>query len=153
MPQNKHLNYYGFLGLFVALASVASFFILKNKDCTILTGDDYPKLEIIQITGTITGSVLFLLSFFNIAGILYDIKILFFAAIVAILIISGVMFWGAFVAFSEPCTSFLGLGINSSVFEKNAFKAEDGHNIAIMVLDVLAGLMLSSIGFTFGKRL
>jgi len=152
MPQSKHLNYYGFLGLFVALASVASFFILKNKDCTILTGDDYPKLEIIQITGTITGGVLFILSFFNIAGILYDIKILFFAAIVAILVIAGVMFWGAFVAFSEPCKELF-LGINSSVFDKNAFKAEDGANIAIMVLDALAGLMLSSIGFTFGKRL
>jgi len=152
MPQSKHLNYYGFLGLFVALASVASFFILKNKECSVLTGDEYPKLEIIQITGTIAGVVLFLLSFFNIAGILYDIKILFFAAIVAILIIAGVMFWGAFIAFSEPCVGTL-FGINSSVFEKNAFKAEDGGNIAILVLDVLAGMMLTSIGFTFGKRL
>lgn len=153
MPQSKHLNYYGFLGLFVALASVASFFILKSKDCTYLTGDDYPKLEIIQITGTIAGAVLFILSFFNIAGVLYDIKILFFAAIVAILIIAGVMFWGAFIAFSEPCTDSGIFGLNSSVFEKNSFKAEDGHNIAVLVLDVLAGMMLTSIGFTFGKRL
>jgi hypothetical protein len=152
MPQSKHLNYYGMLGLFVALASLASFFILKNKDCTIGTGEDYPKLEIIQITGTICGGVLFLLSFFNIAGILYDIKIIFFAAIVAILIVGGVMFWGAYIAFSQPCVGSI-LGINAALFEKNAFKAEDGHNIAILVLDIVAGLMLFSIGFTFGKRL
>ena len=63
------------------------------------------------------------------------------------------MFWGAFIAFSEPCTDSGIFGINSSVFEKNAFKAEDGHNIAVLVLDVLAGMMLTSIGFTFGKRL
>jgi uncharacterized membrane protein YjjP (DUF1212 family) len=152
MPQSKHLNYYGMLGLFVALASLASFFILKDKNCTIGAGEDYQKLEIIQITGTICGGVLFLLSFFNIAGILYDIKILFFAAIVAILIIGGVMFWGAYVAFSEPCTELI-LGINAALFEKNAFKAEDGHNIAVFVLDIVAGMMLFSIGFTFGKRL
>ncbi|XP_054164385.1 uncharacterized protein LOC128962080 [Oppia nitens] len=153
MPQSKHLNYYGFLGLFVALASVASFFILKNKDCTIGRGEDYADyLEIIQITGTITGGVLFILSFFNIAGVLYDIKILFFAAIVVILGVAGVMFWGAYIAFTEPCTGSI-LGINSSLFEKNAVNAKDGHNIAILVLDVLAGLMLTSIGFTFAKRL
>jgi len=152
MPQSKHLNYYGMLGLFVALASLASFFILKNKDCSVLAGEDYPKLEIIQITGTICGGVLFLLSFFNIAGILYDIKILFFAAIVAILIVGGVMFWGAYIAFTQPCTESI-LGINAAVFEKNAFKAEDGHNIAVFVLDIIAGLMLFSIGGTFGKRL
>jgi len=125
---------------------------LKDKNCTIGTGEDYDKLEIIQITGTIAGGVLFLLGFFNIAGVLYDIKVLFFAAIVAILIIAGVMFWGAFIAFSQPCVGTV-FGINASLFDKNAFKAEDGHNIAVLVLDVLAGMMLTSIGFTFGKRL
>jgi len=152
MPQSKHLNYYGFLGLFVALASLASYFILKDKDCKFLTGDEFPKLEAIQIAGTICGGVLFLLSFFNIAGVLYDIKVVFFAVIVAILIVGGVMFWGAFIAFSEPCVESI-FGINSAVFDKNAFKAEDGHNIAVLVLDAIAGMMLFSIGFTFGKRL
>jgi hypothetical protein len=59
---------------------------------------------------------------------------------------------GAYVAFSEPCTELI-LGINAALFEKNAFKAEDGHNIAVFVLDIVAGMMLFSIGFTFGKRL
>lgn len=154
MPQSKHLNYYGLSGLFVSLACLASYFILKNKDCTIFTGDDYPKLEIIQIVGTVCGGVLFLLSFFNIAGVLYDIKVIFIAAILAIIAVGVVMFWGAFIAFSQPCTeSILGINKSAFTFEKNAFSAEDGHNIAVLILDVISGMMLFSIGLTFGKRL
>lgn len=153
MPNSKHLNYYGFLGLFVLLVTVASFFILRDADCTLLSQKNYDKLEPIQIAGAITGGILFLLSFFNIANVLYDIKIVFFIVVIAILGVAGVMFWGAYIAFTEPCVSGLGIGFNTSVFSKNAFDAEDGHNIAVMVLDVLAGLMLLSIGGTFAKRL
>ncbi|KAH9400253.1 hypothetical protein TYRP_001814 [Tyrophagus putrescentiae] len=153
MPASKHLNYYGFLGLFVLLVSVASYFILNNANCTPATMDHYDKLKPIQIAGGVTGAVLFLLSFFNIANVLYDIKILFFVVVVAIIGVSGVMFWGAFIAFSEPCTAkLIGIGFGGLV-NKNAFEAEDKHNIAVMVLDVVAGLMLLSIGGTFAKRL
>jgi len=62
------------------------------------------------------------------------------------------MFWGAYIAFSQPCTGTV-LGINTAIFDKNAFQAEDGHNIAVLILDVIAGLMLFSIGGAFGKRL
>jgi len=153
MPQSKHLNYYGFLGLFVALAALASFFLIRSKNCTILTGSDYDNLEPIHITGIITGGVLFLLGFFNIAGVLYDIKIIFFAVIVAILIVGGVLFWGAYIAFTNPCVDSGVFGINKSVFDKNAFDANDGHNIGVFVLDIIGGLLLFSIGFTFAKRL
>ncbi|OTF79929.1 hypothetical protein BLA29_010169 [Euroglyphus maynei] len=151
MPSSKHLNYYGFLGLFVCLATAASFFILKNADCNIGSSQNYDKLSPIQIAGIITGAILFILAFFNIANVLYDIKIVFFLVVIAILGVAGVMFWGAYIAFSEPCKSFA--GINTSLFSKNAFEAEDGNNIAVMFLDIIAGLMLCSVGFTFAKRL
>ncbi|KAF7491629.1 hypothetical protein SSS_07793 [Sarcoptes scabiei] len=151
MPQSKHLNYYGFLGLFVCLAAVASFFILRNADCSIGSGQNYDKLQPIQIAGIITGAVLFILAFFNIANVLYDIKIIFFLVVIAILGVAGVLFWGAYIAFTEPCKGFAGL--NTSIFSKNAFEAEDGNNIAVMFLDIIAGLMLCSVGFTFAKRL
>lgn len=99
--------------------------------------DHYDKLKPIQIAGGVTGAVLFLLSFFNIANVLYDIKILFFVVVVAIIGVSGVMFWGAFIAFSEPCTAKLigNIGFGGLV-NKNAFEAEDKHNIAVMVSDL-----------------
>lgn len=148
MPTSERLNYYGFSGLIAALLSLASYFILKSKDCTI-EGNDYDKLAVIQITGCVCGAVIFLLSFFNIAGKLYDIKVIFIAVVVAIIIVSGVLFWGVYIAFTEPCV----LGIGQLLEKKNAFSAEDGHNIAIFILDIVAGLTLLSIGFTFAKRL
>lgn len=151
MPQSKHLNYYGVLGLFVCLATTASFFILRNADCGIGAGENYDKLQPIQIAGMITGGILFILAFFNIANILYDIKIVFFLVVIAILGVAGVLFWGAYIAFSQPCTSFAGL--NTSVLSKNAFDAEDTNHIIVMFLDILGGLMLCSMGFTFAKRL
>jgi len=152
MPStSRHLNYYGFLALFVCLMTIAGFFILRDANCNILTQKNYDKLEPIQIAGAVTGGVLFLLSFFNIANILWDIKIVFFVVIVAILVMSGIMFWAAYIAFVEPCVS--GFGFNTSLFSRNAFEAEDGHNIAVFILDLLAGLMLLSIGATFAKRL
>jgi len=152
MPHSERLNYYGFSGLIAALLSIAAYFVLKNKECWV-DGGDYDNLAIIQITGTVCGSVIFLLSFFNIAAKLYDIKVLFFAVVVAIIIVGGVLFWGVYIAFTQPCIQrFKQL---SSLFDdnKNAFSAEDGHNIAIVILDIVAGLTLLSIGFTFAKRL
>lgn len=117
--------------------SVASFFILEDASCTPVGAKHYDKLEPIQIAGGITGAVLFVLSFFNIANVLYDIKILFFVVVLAIIGVSGVMFWGAFIAFTEPCTTKLaGIGFGGLV-NKNAFEAEDKHNIAVMVCHLL----------------
>ena len=106
---------------------------MRDAACTPISPKHYDKLEPIQIAGAITGGVLFLLSFFNIANILYDIKILFFVVIIAIIGVAGVMFWGAFIAFTEPCkAAVFGLGAGN-LLNKNAFDAEDGHNIAVMV--------------------
>lgn len=136
------------------MATVASFFIIRDANCQVpISGTHYDKLEPIQIAGLITGGILFILSFFNIANVLYDIKIVFFVVIVAILTVAGAMFWGAYIAFSEPCDGRKLFGLNVNAFKKNVFDSEDGHGIAVMVLDVIAGLMLCSIGFAFGKRL
>jgi len=153
MPQSERLNYYGFSGLIAAVLSIAAYFVLKNKECWV-DGGDYDNLAIIQITGTVCGSVLFLLSFFNIAAKLYDIKVLFFAVVVAIIIVGGVLLWGVYIAFSQPCIqSFKQIGQLFDGNNKNAFSAEDGHNIAIVILDIVAALTILSIGFTFAKRL
>ena len=127
-------------------------FVLRDDKCIPVAKQHFDKLEPIQIAGAITGGVLFILSFLNIANVLYDIKIIFFLVIIAIIVMAGALFFGAYVAFTEPCVASL-LGLNSALFSKNAFEAEDGHNIAVMVLDVIGGLMLLSIGGAFGKRL
>ena len=58
---------------------MAAFFILRDNSCVPIGAKNYDKLEPIQIAGAIAGGVLFILSFFNIANVLYDIKIVFFA--------------------------------------------------------------------------
>jgi len=156
MPQSKHINYYGFLGLFVALATVSSYFLIKEKGCSV---EAYENLQVIHLVGAVCGIILFALGFFNIAGILYDIKIVFFLVIIAIAVIGCAMFWGTYIAFANPCKSAIG-GIFTDVAGKlgykegsNAFQAEDGYNIGVVILDILAGLMLLSTASAFGKRL
>jgi hypothetical protein len=55
---------------------LASFFVLKSRSCA---EKDSDELEVIQMIGVIIGTIMFILSFFNIAAILYDFKIIFYS--------------------------------------------------------------------------
>lgn len=122
--------------------SLISYFILYNAGCSPLNANHYNMLKPIQIVGSFTGAIIFALSFFNIANVLYDIKILFIGVVIAIIGLSGVMFWGALIAFNEPCTAKLGNIGFSGLFNKNAFEAEDKHNIAVMVSDLFYVILI-----------
>lgn len=60
----------------VQAATIGAFLIIENKSCQL---EIYHTLQILHIVAAISGIVLFVTSFFNIAGILRDIKILFLA--------------------------------------------------------------------------
>lgn len=101
----------------------------------------------------IVGLVIFVLSFFDFAGILYDIKLLFVAAVLGIFACGGMMLYATYVAFHMSCKSAF-----NSVFDtanlggaKNVIEANDEVGISIMVLDLIAALLLISAAISFSR--
>lgn len=101
----------------------------------------------------IVGVVLFVLSFFDFAGLLYEIKLLFVVATIAIFSAGAVMFYATYMAFHMSCKSAF-----NSVFDtanllgsKNVIEASDEVGIAIMVLDLLSACMLISAAISFSR--
>lgn len=101
----------------------------------------------------IVGIVLFVLSFFDFAGILYEITLLFCLAAIGIFASGAMMLYATYMSFHMSCKSAFG-----SVFDtanltgsKNVIEASDEVGIAIMVLDLLCALMLISAAISFTR--
>lgn len=103
--------------------------------------------------GMIVGVVLFVLSFFDFAGILYEVKLLFVAAVLGILASGAMMAYATYMAFHMSCKSAF-----NSVFDtasilgaKNVIEANDEYGITIMVLDLLCACLLISAAISFSR--
>lgn len=101
----------------------------------------------------IVGVVLFVLSFFDFAGILYEVTVLFLVASLALFASGAMMLYATYMAFHMSCKSALG-----SVFDtanllgaKNVIEANDEYGIAIMVLDLLCACLLISAAISFSR--
>lgn len=114
---------------------------------------DADHLQLFHYIAIIVGIVLFVLSFFDFAGILYDIKLLFVAAVIGIFSTGVMMLYATYVAFNMSCKSAF-----NSVFDtaslsgaKNVIQANDEVGISIMVLDLIAALLLISAAISFSR--
>lgn len=101
----------------------------------------------------IVGVVLFVLSFFDFASILYEVTLLFIIATIGIAASGFMMFYATYMSFHASCKSAFG-----SVFDttnllgvKNVIEAQDGYGIGIMVLDLLAACTLISAAISFSR--
>lgn len=101
----------------------------------------------------IVGVVLFVLSFFDFAGILYEVTLLFLVASIGIFASAAMMLYATYMAFHMSCKSAF-----NSVFDtanllgaKNVIEANDEVGITIMVLDLLCACMLISAAISFSR--
>lgn len=101
----------------------------------------------------IVGVVLFVLSFFDFAGILYEVTILFLVASLGIFASGAMMLYATYMAFHMSCKSAF-----NSVFDtanllgsKNVIEANDEVGITIMVLDLLCACLLISAAISFSR--
>ena len=101
----------------------------------------------------IMGAVLFVLSFFDFAGLLADITLLFVTAVIGIFASGGMMLYATYMAFHMSCKSAF-----NSVFDtanllgnKNVIEAHDEAGITIMVLDLICALLLISAAISFSS--
>lgn len=174
----RHCNVYGFLGAFTAVSidtyqnyrcynhhhhrkhhqqitCAVAYFIVNSKgeECF----RDYDKLQYFHMVGIVGGIVLCICGVFNIAGMLYDIIILFYVATLAVVALGVVQAYAAYYTFPRPCMPALGflpfdsgLGLNS---DRNVFSAEDGKMIGVFILDICSALMFLSASGNFFRRM
>lgn len=101
----------------------------------------------------IVGVVIFVLSFFDFAGVLYEISLLFVAAVIGIFAAGAMMLYATYIAFHMSCKSAF-----NSVFDtanltgsKNVIEAGDEIGITIMVLDLICACLLISAAISFSR--
>lgn len=101
----------------------------------------------------IVGIVIFVLSFFDFAGILYEITLLFVLAVLGIFASGAMMLYATYMAFHMSCKSALGTAFDTANLfgTKNVIEANDEVGISIMVLDLIAGLLLISAAISFSR--
>ena len=101
----------------------------------------------------IVGVVLFVLSFFDFAGILSEITLLFIAAVVGIFASGAMMLYATYMAFNMSCKSAFNNAFDTAnlLGTKNVIEANDEVGIAIMVLDILCACMLISAAISFSR--
>lgn len=101
----------------------------------------------------ITGVVLFVLSFFDFAGILYEITLLFCLAAIGIFASGAMMLYATYMAFHMSCKSAFGSAFDTAnlLGSKNVIEANDEVGIVIMVLDLLSACLLISAAISFSR--
>lgn len=101
----------------------------------------------------IVGLVIFVLSFFDFAGILYEVSLLFIVAVVGIFASGVMMLYATYMDFHMSCKSAFNTVFDTASLlgAKNVIEANDEVGIAIMVLDLLAALLLISAAISFSR--
>lgn len=111
-------------------------------------------LQMFHYIAIIVGVVLFVLSFFDFAGILYEVTLLFVVAAIGIFASAAMMLYATYMAFHMSCKSAFNSGFDTaSLFSgaKNVIEANDEVGIVIMVLDLLCACMLISAAISFSR--
>lgn len=101
----------------------------------------------------IVGLVIFVLSFFDFAGVLSEITLLFVLAVMGIFASGAMMLYATYMAFHMSCKSALGNVFDTAnlLGSKNVFEAQDEVGISIMILDLIAALLLISAAISFSR--
>lgn len=110
-------------------------------------------LQMFHYIAVIVGVIIFVLSFFDFAGVLADVTLLFVMAVLGIFATSAMMLYATYMAFHMSCKSAF-----NSVFDtanllgsKNVIEANDEVGISIMVLDLISALLLISAAISFSR--
>ena len=116
-------------------------------------GTDADHLQMFHYIAIIVGVVIFVLSFFDFAGILYDVKLLFVTAVLAIFAAGAMMVYATYIAFNMSCKSAFNSVFDTASLtgQKNVIEANDEVGISIVVLDLVAALLLISAAISFSR--
>lgn len=99
----------------------------------------------------VVGAVLFVLSFFDFASVLYEVSLLFLLACVAIFASAAMMIYTTYMTFHISCRSFGENIFGALSGNRNVIEAGDQVGITIMSLDLICALLLISAAISFSR--
>lgn len=125
------------------------FLLRSNHKSRFQTDRDH--LQMFHYIAIIVGVVLFVLSFFDFAAILYEVTILFLVASLGIFASGAMMLYATWMDFHMSCKSIF--DTSNLLGTKNPIEANDEVGITIMVLDTICASLLISAAISFSKKL
>lgn len=139
--------------------------MIKERSCQISIANGYQDFDLIQsfhLTTIIVTIIIFVLSYFNFALVIYDIRALFYASAILIIVCAAFLVYNAVAIVSRPCVP-LGVNFGGSVLQlldasawqtgaHDVFAAGDGIGITVFCFDLLASVLMFFTGYRFYKR-
>lgn len=156
---------YGYLSLAAFILVLINYIMIKERACQISLANGYQNFDLIQsfhITTLMVNVIVFILSYFNFALVIYDFKLLFYASASLIFICAAFLIYNAIAIVTIPCVSvnftfanqFL-LLFDASLFDPeatNIFSAADGIGITVFLFDIIAAGFMFFAGRRFYQK-
>lgn len=141
--------------------------MIKERSCQISLANggiqNYDLIQSFHMTTLIVAIIVFVLSYFNFALVIYELKLLFYTSAALIFVCSGLLIYNVAAITSAPCTpidSTEGILENIEALvntignanSANIFSAHDGIGITVFLFDLLAALFMFCAGRRFYQK-
>lgn len=149
---HMHKNLYGYFALATFILVLINYLLIKERNCQISLASGVEHFSLIQsfhMVVLVIAILVFVLSYFNFAVVIYDFKLLFYTSAALILMCVGFLIYNVVAIVSAPCVSSAKGGVlsiidTSAILEgkEDIFSAHDGIGITVFVLDILAAALM-----------
>lgn len=157
---HRHKNWYGYMAFGAFVLVLINYLMIENRSCQITFVGGAKTFDLIQgfhMTTLIVAIILFVLSYFNFAVIIYDFKLLFYTAALLIFVCVGMLIYDVVAITSAPCKPITNTGFLSLIgFQPNSnetiFSVNDGVGITVFLFDIFAAGLMFFAGRNFYQR-
>lgn len=130
-----------------------AFTLVELRSCSGGPGINLDTLQSLHVILMLSALLLYLLSLFGIADYIFQFKMVFFAGLLMITLIVGLMVWSTYEAAVNPCVaSISGIPVDFTSYDKNVFSKNDPIGIIVLLLDIFSTVFLISAAFSFYNR-
>lgn len=162
---HRHRNLYGYLALASAILMLINYLMIKERTCQISLVNGTQNYDLIQsfhMIALIVCIIVFVLSYFNFAIVLYEFKLLFYSTAALIAICACLILYDAIAMTTAPCVSLQDVPASAlvqtfdaqSVISEttNVFTAKDTVGILVFIFDLVATVLLLWTGLRFYQK-
>ncbi|XP_027200397.1 uncharacterized protein LOC113794475 isoform X2 [Dermatophagoides pteronyssinus] len=160
--RKKTVNYYGVFTLWASLLLLASYFSLFTSGCKQVAT---MEIQISLAVAFVSGILIFLLSFCNIASRLYHSKFSFYLIVITLLALSTLLIYQSYQTWNHECKIgryyernnqlFDNMTVKKDEFEKTLLaisKKRNNHYNVSALLDLIAAILFMASAYAFRYR-
>lgn len=160
----RHRNAYGYLALGSFVLVLINYILIMARLCqySLVNGFfSYDLTQSFHLFALVVALMVFVLSYFDFAAIIYDFKLLFNISAALIFVCSILLVYCAISITSAPCMpvqsplqglkAILG-AVGMMKEDKSIFSDHDGVSITVFVFDILAAAILGFASHRFYQR-